>query len=166
MEEFEELYAKTPDLAVFDFVDAAEFMTSATTTTTTAGATTTHQQHSNTSATTTAKIAATATTIELHDDSDTDTSSENEETTIPEPLTSMFDPSSINLSKEDLVQEAKEQYQTYIKEYRHRDFKNLHDVTTTQSSNPLWMIHRAGRVTASVVGEVFKTNELDVSNKS
>ena len=98
--------------------------------------------------------------------SQTETSSETEETSLPEPLTSLYDPSSINMSQEQLTEHCKKLYRVYKHTYSQKDFQNLLEKTKLQSLNPLWMIHRAGRITASIAGEVLKTNLTEITSES
>ena len=98
--------------------------------------------------------------------SQTETSSETEETSLPEPLTSLYDPSSINMSQEQLTEHCKKLYRVYKHTYSQKDFQNLLEKTKLQSLNPLWMIHRAGRITASIAGEVSKTNLTEITSES
>ena len=81
--------------------------------------------------------------------SQTETSSETEETSLPEPLTSLYDPSSINMSQEQLAEHCKQLYRVYKQPYHQKDFETL-----LEKTHPLWMIHRAGRITASIAGGV------------
>ena len=100
------------------------------------------------------------------DDSDTDTSSETEENTIPDPLTSIFDPTVINMPEAELKVIARERFAEYSRSFKPEHYQTLHEITKEQSANPSWMIHRAGRITASTIGEVFSTDSYEISNKS
>ena len=83
------------------------------------------------------------------DNSDTDTADEDETNSLPEPLTSLYDPLAINWSEEDIKTMGKKIYERYIRSHRPYQFENLCNVTRTQSLNPNWKLHRAGRITAS-----------------
>ena len=101
-----------------------------------------------------------------YDSSETDTSSETDETTLPEPLTSLYDPTTINLEKEEITNVCQSVYEAYKKEYNDNAYANLSRYTKIQAQNPAWMTHRAGRVTASILKEVFCTNENTKTSQS
>ena len=75
---------------------------------------------------------------------------------MPEPLTAIFDPTSINLSKEELTQLADKLCNDYVATNSQSCYDQLFEITKEQSVAPSWMIHRAGRVTASVCFRVAK----------
>ena len=81
--------------------------------------------------------------------SDTDTDIENDPGIIPEPLTSLFDPSAINLCDDKLQIYAAKQYNLYCDRNFQQSYDNLCNITQEQSSNAAWMVHRAGRIPAS-----------------
>ena len=83
------------------------------------------------------------------DNSDTDTADEDETNSLPEPLTSLYDPLAINWSEEDIKTMGKKVYERYIGSHRPYQFENLGNITRTQNLNPNWKFHRAGRITAS-----------------
>lgn len=89
--------------------------------------------------------------LKIHDTStsDTDTDIESDPGIIPEPLTSLFDPTAINLSDDALQTYAAKQYNLYCDRNFQRSYDNLSQITEEQSSNAAWMVHRAGRITAS-----------------
>ena len=101
-----------------------------------------------------------------YDSSETDTSSETDETTLPEPLTALYDPTTINLEKEEITNVCQSVYEAYKKEYNDNAYANLSRYTKIQAQNPAWMTHRAGRVTASILKEVFCTNENTKTSQS
>ena len=70
------------------------------------------------------------------DDSLTDSSSETEETTLPEPLTSIYDPTATNLSNEELKTRCTKAYKKYKNEFPRNQFSNLSLQTYAQSANP------------------------------
>ena len=103
--------------------------------------------------------------IDLHDydinnkdSSDTGISSETEYNKFPEPLTLLFNPESINFPEDKIKAEGELWYQNYKQTYSQNDSNNLYEKTKEQSLNPIWVYHRAGRITASIAGEVYKTN--------
>ena len=51
------------------------------------------------------------------DNSDTDTADEDETNSLPEPLTSLYDPLAINWSEEDIKTTSKKIYERYIRSY-------------------------------------------------
>ena len=89
--------------------------------------------------------------------SQTDTTSETE-FELPEPLVSLFDPTAINISNENLETLCNKKYVLYQKAYSFESYKNLLIVTEKQALNPLWMLHRAGRITASKCYDVCQTD--------
>ena len=100
---------------------------------------------------------------EKTDNSDTDTADEDETNSLPEPLTSLYDPLAINWSEEDIKTMGKKIYERYIRSHRPYQFENLCNVTRTQSLNPNWKLHRAGRITAS---QALSAYRCDISNPS
>ena len=109
--------------------------------------------------------------IDLHDydinnkdSSDTDTSSETKENKFPEPLTS-FNPEGINFPEDEIKAEGELWYQNYKETYSQNDYNTLYEKTKEQSLHPIWMFHRAGQITASIAGEVYKTN-VDITSQS
>lgn len=81
--------------------------------------------------------------------SDTDSGSEDENNSLPEPMTCLFQPHAINLDKTILQNLASEQYNKYQKMYKQTDYDHLRDITVMQSKNTTWLLHRVGRITAS-----------------
>ena len=100
------------------------------------------------------------------DDSLTDSSSETVETTLPEPLTSLYDPTAIDLSNEELKIRFRNAYEKYKDEFTQNQFSNLSLHTCAQSANPSWQLHRAGRITVSICKEVFYTDHTQITNKT
>ena len=95
----------------------------------------------------------------------TDSFPETEETTLPEPLTSVYDPTAINLSNEKLKIRCTKAYEKYKNEFTQNQFSNLSLHTCAQSANPSWQLHRAGRITASIC-KVFCTDHTQITNKT
>lgn len=98
--------------------------------------------------------AAVFNSISLWDDSSeegstTDTADETETNTLPELLTSFFDPSTINNTHAEVTELGEKLYNEYLKNCTQLQFDNLTKTTTQQSLNHKWMLHRAGRITAS-----------------
>ena len=91
--------------------------------------------------------------------SETDSCDENDENCIPEPLTALFDPTTINLANEELSEHGKKLYQHYVSTTFQNSYDNLCQVTKEQAASPTWMIHRAGRVTASICYRVSKMKD-------
>lgn len=90
--------------------------------------------------------------------SDTDSDTENNETCVPEPILSLFDPSSINMSDNEIKEHSKKRYLLFAKAYSRDSYNNLTDITTYQAKSSAWQIHRGGRITASFGHQVFRTN--------
>ena len=103
--------------------------------------------------------------IRNKDSSDTDASSRTEDNEFPEPLTSLFNPESINFPKDEIQAEGELRYQNYKETYSQNDYNNLNEKTKEQSLNPIWMYHRDGRINPSVAGKVYKTN-VDITSQS
>ena len=70
------------------------------------------------------------------DDSSTDSSSETEKATLPEMLTSVYDPTAINLSNEELKIRCAKAYEKYKNGFTQNQITNLRLHTCTQSANP------------------------------
>ena len=97
------------------------------------------------------------------DNSDIDTADEDETNSLPESLTSLYDPLTINWSEEDIKSMGKKIYERYIRSHRPYQFGNLCNVTRTQILNPNWKLHHAGRITASQTLSAYRCN---ISNPS
>ena len=67
--------------------------------------------------------------------SQTDTADETDVTCLPEPLTSLFDSTAVNLGNGDLTSLCKDIYSQYHQEYRQKSYDNLTKVTILQSLN-------------------------------
>ena len=93
------------------------------------------------------------------DDSETDSDIESDSNIIPEPLTSLFDPTEIHMDVENLNKLARERYYSY----QEKNFQKLHDnlnkLTQNQESNTAWMMHRAGHITASTCYQVARMKD-------
>ena len=88
----------------------------------------------------------------LNDESEeysTDTADETEINTMPELLTSFFDPSAINKTDDEIYNIGQKLYKQYQNSCTEVQCKNLTNITKMQSSSEKWMLHRAGRITAS-----------------
>ena len=103
--------------------------------------------------------------IKSKDSSNTDTSPETKDNKFPKPLTLLFYPESINSPKDNIKAVRKLRYQNYKEVYSQNDYNNLYKKIKEQSLNPIWMYHRAGRITGSIAGEVYKTN-VDITSQS
>ena len=97
------------------------------------------------------------------DNSDLVTADEDETNSLPEPLTSLYDPLAINWSEEDIKTMGKKIYERYIRSHRPYQFENLCNVTRTQSLNPNWKLHRAEKIAAS---QALNAYRCDISNLS
>ena len=97
------------------------------------------------------------------DNSNTDTADEDETNSLPDSLTSLYDPLAINWSEKDIKTLSKKIYERCIRSHGPYQFENLWNVTRTQSLNPNWKLHRAGRITAS---QALNAYRCDISNPS
>ena len=97
--------------------------------------------------------------------SQTVTASESE-FELPELLVNLFDPTAINISNENLKTLCNKKYVLYQKAYSIESYKSLLIVTEKQALNPLWMLHRAGRITASKCYDVCHTDTEKISSPS
>ena len=75
---------------------------------------------------------------------------QKQENCIPDTLTSLYDPSSINLSKTELHNLCEDRYKEYVDSYTQTNYDNLTEITKKQNLSKIWMYHRASRITASV----------------
>ena len=82
--------------------------------------------------------------------SDTDSADETRENSLPEPLTSLFDPSIINECPSNVLQTGLDRYNIYTSGNFQKQYENLTNVTKIQRNNETWYLHRAGRITASI----------------
>ena len=101
--------------------------------------------------------------------SDTDTSSETDEKRFPEQLKSLFNLENIKFPEDKSKAESELWYQKYKKHIPKTTaipyMKKKKKKKKEQSLNPIWMYHRPGRITASIAGEVYKTN-VDIISQS
>ena len=81
--------------------------------------------------------------------SDTDTADDSELNCIPEPLTSLYDATAINLSSEKLSVLCAKIYGEYVASYSQVSFDNLTEIIKLQNLSSAWKLHRGGRITAS-----------------
>ena len=86
---------------------------------------------------------------------ETGTCSETEETTLPELLTSFFDPCSANYTKEKITQIGQNKYEQHVKNATWKQYNNLTKITNEQSVSNKWMLYRAGRITSSNCKKAF-----------
>eukprot|EP00795_Rhopilema_esculentum_P015969 gene15969-7301_t len=91
--------------------------------------------------------------------SETDTDIENSAYTLPEPLTSLFDPTAINMTDEDLQVHGRKLYTEYRERNFQKSYDNLFWKTKDQSAKKEWMLHRAGRITGSTVKNVARMRD-------
>ena len=86
--------------------------------------------------------------------SDTDTADESE--SLPELLTSFYDPTAINIEDEEQLQSRAESiYNNYLKSSTQNQYDNLTNITSNQSTSNKWMLYRCGRITASNSSKAF-----------
>ena len=81
--------------------------------------------------------------------SDTDTANHSELNCIPEPLTSFYDATAINLSSEKLSVLCEKIYGEYVASYSQVSFDNLTEITKSQNLSSAWKLHRGGCIMAS-----------------
>jgi len=93
------------------------------------------------------------------DDSETDSYIESDSNIIPEPLTSLFDPTEIHMDDGSLNKLARERYYSYQEKNFQKLYDNLNKLTQNQVSNTAWMMHRAGRITASTCYPVARMKD-------
>lgn len=101
--------------------------------------------------------------VSKKNESDTDTADENEINSLPEPLTFLFDASAINDNEEELLEKTKKRFTEYRQTCYKSQFDHLIQITKLQADSKDWGIHRAGRITASISKEAFKTNMNNTS---
>lgn len=87
--------------------------------------------------------------------SDTDSANENEQNSLPEPLTFIYEPTAINKTDAEVKNIAVKNYEIYTKSCFQNQYDNLKKVTALQSISSKWMLHRAGRITASISKSAF-----------
>ncbi|XP_057296778.1 uncharacterized protein LOC130625692 [Hydractinia symbiolongicarpus] len=93
-----------------------------------------------------------------HDDSETETADENEKNILPEPLTYIYDSAAINKNEIEINNIAQKNYNQYKSSCFDMQFENLKKFTEAQSLSDKWMLHRAGRITASVSKLAFTSD--------
>lgn len=91
------------------------------------------------------------------DTSETDTDDETETNSLPEPLTSIFDSSSINLTYDELINKSTKYYKEYIQSTYEHQLENLCEITKKQKLSDKWNVHRSGRITASISKMAYST---------
>ncbi|XP_057298496.1 uncharacterized protein LOC130629359 [Hydractinia symbiolongicarpus] len=89
---------------------------------------------------------------------DTDTAYETEENTVPELLTSFFDPCSVNYSEQKISQVCDKLYKNYKGQTDQKQYDNLTKITKDQSQSNKWMLYRAGRITSSNCKKAYTCN--------
>ena len=92
------------------------------------------------------------------DESSTDTAEETDTTSLPELLTSFFVPSAINETATEIKECGEKLYKEYLNSCTQEQFNNLTRLTSSQSLNEKWMIHRVGRITASNCKAAYTVN--------
>ena len=91
---------------------------------------------------------------------------ETEVTCLPEPLTSFFDSTAVNLGNDDLTSLRKDIYSQYHQAYRQKSYDRLTKATILQSLNYNWKLQRGGRITASNFHEVCHKKVDDEGNQN
>ena len=76
-------------------------------------------------------------------------------------LTSFFDPSTINNTHVEVTEIGEKLYSEYLRNCTQLQFDNLTKTTTQQSLTHKWMLHYAGRITASNCKHSFT---MDIQN--
>ena len=103
----------------------------------------------------------------MNTNSDTDTANGSELNFIPEPLTSLYDATAINLSSEKISVLCEKIYCEYIASSSQVFFDNLTEITKLQSLSSAWKLHRGGRIMASNFHEVcHQKSETKQTEKS
>lgn len=90
--------------------------------------------------------------------SETESDDAQESTYMPQPFTSLFDPSSVNMDEKQLLEHSKQRYEIYSRTYTNEAYQKLEEITRRQSECKSWRFHRAGRITASVCYQAVNTN--------
>ncbi|XP_065676124.1 uncharacterized protein LOC136092252 [Hydra vulgaris] len=98
-----------------------------------------------------------------HKSSDTESGSEDEMNCLPEPITSLFDPTCKDLSQFKLLKHSKQLYEDFSQTYFEKQYNQLTKVTYQQNLSSAWQVHRAERITASIFFNVFHTNKFVLS---
>ena len=93
--------------------------------------------------------------VQTGNEEDTATADENEENLVPEPITSLFDYTAVNLDGESLKELCLNQYKCYVSSYSSESYSILSEIIQTQNLSKTWKLHRAGRITASNFHEVM-----------
>ena len=101
----------------------------------------------------------------LYDD-ETDSDTENDENFHPKPNISLYDPTSFNISYDELVFHSLQRNKEHVSSYPQKAYDNLCRVTKTQSLSKIWMLHRAGRITASISHQVSRMMDVEKPSKS
>ena len=57
-----------------------------------------------------------------------------------------------------LIDYASKVCEGYVRSYTQKYFESFRQITTDQSLSPIWMIHRVGRITASITKMAFRTD--------
>ena len=83
------------------------------------------------------------------DESGTDSAPEEPGQAIPEPLTSLFDPTAVHMTDLSIQEKSFHAFTLLKSSYHQEHYDNLTSVTIAQSQSEVWQHHRAGRITAS-----------------
>ena len=86
---------------------------------------------------------------EEYNTSATEDASEDDTNVLPEPITSLFDPCSINYSEAEFKETCSKSFTDYCYENSQIIFDHLTSVTLTQALNKNWKFHQSGWITAS-----------------
>ena len=110
--------------------------------------------------------AAVLTSIESQNtrsDSGTDTASECE-CLVPEPLSSVFDPAAKTLDQHELTEKCHRVYEKIKEDNNISSIKMLAEITEKQRECQTWHVHRAGRVTGSILHSVVNSTDRGQNN--
>ena len=79
----------------------------------------------------------------------TEDAREDDTNVLPEPITWLFDPCSINYSEAELRETCNKSFRDYCYENSQVIFDHTTNVTLTQALNKNWKLYRLGRITTS-----------------
>ena len=136
IEKFSELYNTFPKAAVFTSLPIHEFTNVE------------ENKRENTAA-------------QENDGSDTDSDIESDPSIIPEPLTSLFDPTAVNMDDFILDEHARKQFNLYRENNFQRAFDNLRKLTEKQWLNPASICYNVSRMkdSKSLISNIMQYND-------
>ena len=89
-------------------------------------------------------------------DYETVTAEGNEDSLLPEPLTSLFDCNAINMEAVLLQEFAVKKFSDYESCFNQDLYDRITEITKSQSLSNVWKLHRIGRITASNFYDVIR----------